>query len=155
MSSHISYRNLTTTVEPMLCTNRKNIMMICKGFQIIVERKIEIFRNWIFFFLRDSGLVTKNTVKYEPKSSQTETNFTTKEKTSQQIVEKESKDTIMLNDSDRTITETELVPNICHLTFDILIFQKQKLRRKCWLNTLSILMKSRRHRKSGNMFWKI
>ena len=37
------------TVEPYIFRNRKNIMRTCKGFQILVGRKFEIFMNLILF----------------------------------------------------------------------------------------------------------
>ena len=37
------------TVEPHIYRNRKNIMRTYKGFQILIERKFEIFMNLILF----------------------------------------------------------------------------------------------------------
>ena len=47
---------------------------------------------------------------YKPKTSQTETKITTKYKTAQDITEKESEETNLEDDSDRTISEIEMVP---------------------------------------------
>ena len=74
----------------------------------MVLTNIRIWRD--FTISRDFSLVTKEAMKYKPKTSRTEPNITKKTKGNklQDIEEIESKD-IWENDSDETITEMEKV----------------------------------------------